>query len=500
MIAPFIAPLEQYRERILGNMNPRFFPTQFRITTGELEEDVSRNDFGFFVTDDWRVNQGLTLSFGLRYENQTNVSDNMNFGPRFSFAWSPGAGGARAPKTVIRGGFGMFYERFSENLTLQAQRFGGDGGQVDLVVSANETDPTRLAAALALLQQATFTQSGVSNVPTAAQILAALPQSNTVRRVAPELKIPVMSQWALGVERQLPARTTIGAFYIGSHTSNVLRSRNINAPVCPLQTNCINAPRPDPTLGNMFQYESTGSLDQNRLNINVRSAFRPGMNLFANYTLGFVNGDSDGSGTFPAYSYDLDSEFGRASFDVRHNFIIGGNFNLGWGISASPFIVASSGRPFNIIRGVDPNGDLLFTERPTFGQLAQVCVERNLTDKTYCDVAGEDPTAIIPRNYGDGPGFFSVNLRLGKNFGFGGSPQATALRAAVSRAVDRQPAGAFPVVVATEVAAEAVVEVAEAAVVVVAEAAAVVAAAVVPEAVAEPCLVVRKSGGRITLT
>ncbi|HKP70319.1 MAG TPA: TonB-dependent receptor, partial [Pyrinomonadaceae bacterium] len=142
VIAPYISPLTQYRDRILGDPSPRTFPTQFRITTGELEEDVSRYDYGIFATDDWRISPGLTLSFGLRYENQTNVSDNANFGPRFSFAWSPGAGGARAPKTVIRGGFGMFYERFSENLTLQAQRFGGDGGQLDLVVSANETDPT----------------------------------------------------------------------------------------------------------------------------------------------------------------------------------------------------------------------------------------------------------------------------------------------------------------------------------------------------------------------
>jgi hypothetical protein len=72
-------------------------------------------------------------------------------------------------------------------------------------------------------------------VPTAAQILAGIPQSNTIREVSPELKIPVMSQWALGVERQLPWRTTLGAFYIGSRTNNVLRSRNINAPICPLE-------------------------------------------------------------------------------------------------------------------------------------------------------------------------------------------------------------------------------------------------------------------------
>ena len=426
VIEPALSPLSQYQGRILGNPGPRYFPTQFRITTGGLEQDVSRLDLGLFATDDWRVSPGLTLSFGLRYENQTNVSDNLNIGPRFSFAWSPGAGGARAPKTVIRGGFGMFYERFSESLTLNALRFGGGAdSQLDLVVSANETDPTRLAAALALLQQAVFTVDGVANAPTAAQILAALPQSNAIRQVDSDLKIPVMSQWALGVERQLPWRTTLGAFYIGSRTSNVLRARNINAPICSLEMQavpggCNNAPRPDPTKGNINEYESNGTLDQNRLNINIRSSFRPGFNLFANYTLGFARGDTDGAGSFPAYSYDLDSEFGRSSFDIRHNLVVGGNFTLPWGISASPFIIASSGRPFNITKGSDINGDLQFTERPTFGGLAAACTRWGLT-RSYCDVAGEDPNAIIPRNFGEAPGYFSVNLRIGKTFGFGKS-------------------------------------------------------------------------------
>lgn len=430
VVSPAISPLDQYRGRINGNLDPRYYPTQFRIQTGELEEDVSRTDVGLFVTDDWRVNPGLTLSFGLRYENQTNVSDNLNFAPRFSFAWSPGAGGARAPKTVFRGGFGMFYERFSENLTLQALRFGGEGGQLDLIVSANDTDPIRRAAALILLQQSVFTLDGVTNVPTAAQILAALPQSNTIRRVSGELNVPIMTQWAFGVERQLPWRTTMGAFYIGSRTNNVLRSRNVNAPICPLGLesvagSCNGAPRPDPTAGNIFEYESTGTLDQNRMMVNIRSTFRQGFNLFANYSLGFARGDSDGAGSFPAYTYDLDEEFGRSSFDVRHNFVIGGNFSLPWGVSVSPFIIASSGRPFNLTKGVDVNGDTLFTERPTFAELAAACTRWGVTE-SYCDIVGKDPNSIIPRNYGQAPGYFSVNLRLGKNFGFGKSAQPLA--------------------------------------------------------------------------
>jgi hypothetical protein len=414
-----LAPLEQYRNAILNGLPP----TQFTVTTGDPLESISQTSYSFFVTDDWRVNQALTLSFGLRYENQTNISDNTDFAPRFSFAWAPGAGGARAPKTVIRGGIGLFYERFSENNVLTAQRFSGEAGsQLSLVVSANDPDPVRRAAALVLLGQPIFTQDSVSNVPTAAQILAVLPTSNTTRQISDDLKSPLMFQAAIGVERQLPWKTTMGAFFVSSRTNNVFRSRNINAPICPEQINCANSPRPEPTLGNIYEYESTGVLNQNRLNINIRNMYNRNFTLFANYSLGFSNGDSDGVGSFPAYSYDLTDEYGRSSFDIRHNFVVGGNFNIPWGISLSPFIIANTGRPFNITRGLDLNGDALFNERPTFGELAARCTELNLT-ASYCDVSGEDPDAILPRNYGEGPKFFSVNLRVGKNFGFGRSPE-----------------------------------------------------------------------------
>ncbi len=412
--------MDQYRNTILDTA----IPTQFTITTGNPEIKISQYDYGVFFTDDWRVNPGLTLSFGLRYENQTNISDNSNFAPRFSFAWSPGAGGARPPKTVIRGGFGVFYDRISDSLTLQAERFNGVNQQ-NLVVSQTDPDPLRRAIAINLLNQAVFTQDSVTNVPTADEILAVLPQSNTIRQISEVIQVPYYYQVALGVEHQLPVRTTLSGFYIATKTYNVLRMRNINAPICPEQVGCLNSPRPFPESGNIYEYESTGNATQQQFILNFRSNFSTRVSLFGNYRLGFANGDSDGSGSFPAYSYDLTGEYGRTSFDIRHSFTVAGNVSLPWGISLSPFISAFTGRPFNITRGVDFNNDALFTERPTFAQLGARCDELGLT-WSFCDISGQDPNAIIPRNYGQGTGFFSVNMRFSKNFGFGGGKEAVA--------------------------------------------------------------------------
>lgn len=425
IISAAVSPIEQYRQKLLGNPDPRYNPAQFNITAGNPLADVSQFDFGAFVSDDWRISPALTLGFGLRYENQTNINDDLNFAPRFSFAWSPGAGGARQPKTVFRGGIGVFFDRFSENYTLQANRFDGTQ-QLSYSVSSFETDPIRRAQAIALLSLPVFTLNGVTNVPTPAQIGTAAPLTNTIRQVSDDLKTPTTYQIALGVERQLPYKTTAAIFYIGSKTTNLLRSRNVNAPVCQTALNCIGAVRPFPTLGNINQYESSGVLDQHQVIFNFRTAISNKINIFGNYRLGFAKSDSDGAGSFPAYSYDLDNEYGASSLDVRHNVFVGGSITLPWDVRVSPFIVASSGRPFNIVSGTDLNSDLLLTERPTFAQLNARCTQLGLTN-SFCDISNvSDVNQIIPRNYGRGPSFFSVNMNFSRTFGFGGAKKTVA--------------------------------------------------------------------------
>ncbi len=431
-----ISPLEQYRCKLAGAVGTQYNPTQFSITTGNPQIDVSRIDGALFVSDDWRIRPDLLISLGLRYENQTNITSKFNFAPRFGIAWSPGGGGARQPKLVFRGGAGVFYDRFSENLTLQALRNNGVN-QLSLLVSANDPDPIRRAAAIQLLSQPVFTLTGVTNVPTPAQIVAALPQSNSVRQVSPTLTAPYSVQASFGVERALTSKLTLSVNFTGGRSFHQLRTRNINAPICPSITNCVGAVRPNPALGNINVYESSGTNDIKRLNMSLNTNLSRNFTMRFGYTLGSVKSDTDGAGSAPAYAYDLSDEYGRSGQDARHSIFIMGNVNLPWSISMNPMINFTTGRPFNITKGIDSNGDGFANERPTFGELLNRCNELNL-NTSFCDVGGFDPNAVLPRNFGEGPSTFSFNLRLSKNFGFG---KTAAERTAANNPRQGQPSG-----------------------------------------------------------
>jgi hypothetical protein len=409
--ALLFSSIEQYRQKLLGNPDPRFNPNQFSISSGSAGARITQYDAGLFVMDDWRVRNNLTLSFGLRYENQNNISDYTDFAPRFGFAWSPDAGEGKQAKTVIRGGAGIFYSRLNENFFLQARRFNGVQ-QTQYVVSSNQ----------AILGQPVFTLNGVSNIPTVEQLGAyARTNSFTVRRLADDLQSPTTYQAALSIDRKLPMRTTVSLSFIASRSLFMLGTRNVNAPICPRLQECpADALRPNPTEGNIYQYESIGVLNQRQLIINFSSNAFKKFSFGGSYRLGFAKSNSDGTGSFPAYSYDMSSEFGSSSQDVRHNFVFYGSFQLPWKIRINPFITASSGRPYNITTGSDTNRDSIFNDRPTYAQLQTVCLQRALVND-FCNTGGaaNPDTTIIPRNYGRGSGFSMVNANLSRTFSFG---------------------------------------------------------------------------------
>ncbi|MBA2503747.1 MAG: TonB-dependent receptor [Pyrinomonadaceae bacterium] len=443
--------LEQYRNVLLGV--PGALPSQFTIAGGNPEARVSQVDLGLFAQDDWRVRPDLTLSYGLRYETQTNIDSNLNFAPRVAFAYSPGAGGTSRPKTVFRGGFGVFYDRVGENFTLESERFNGVNQQQFIV-----SDQT--IAGRGVLSQIGFTANGaISNLPSTADLIL-LPQ--TTRQIAEGLQTPYTMQAAFSVERQLPFKIVATASYITTRTLHLLRARNINAPLPgtfdPLDPTSVGA-RPSPGQGNIYQFESSGRLNQNQLVVNVRNQFGGPFTVFATYVLNKVNSDAEGGGffggfgnfggggglgsvSFPANQYDLSEEYGRSNLDVRHRLFLGGNVNAPFGISLNPFIIASSSQPFNITTGIDNNRDTLFTDRPAFADAQTLPQDLRVTQFGNFDINPKPGQQIVPRNYGGGPGFFVANLRISKSFGFGDVPARGGAAAASPQGGGAQTGGA----------------------------------------------------------
>src|SRR5207247_2332740 len=116
--------------------------SQFTVTGGVPLASVSQFDLGFFAQDDWRLRPNVTLSMGMRYETQNNIGDRGDFAPRIGIAWGLGGGSQRQPKTVLRAGSGIFYDRFTEDLTLRSRNINAPlPGTFDPAVPGSGTRP-----------------------------------------------------------------------------------------------------------------------------------------------------------------------------------------------------------------------------------------------------------------------------------------------------------------------------------------------------------------------
>lgn len=403
--------------------------SQFRINTGNPNATVSQIDAGIYGQDDWRIRPNLTFSYGLRYENQTNINSKFNFAPRIAFAWSPGGGAnsTKPPKMVIRGGAGLFYNRFGEGQTLQANRFNGSNELQYAIPELILRDPvTGLQRPPTAAEQAANPSFALLNiyptVPSSALLSAIPPTQQTIWRVADNMQAPEFYLTGLQVERQLPKNFTmvVGAYSL--RISHAIRARDINAPLPgTITTANPQGVRPNPALGDIYQYESSGKFRQNQMIFQLNSRLNPRISLSAGYFLSKTTNDTDGQGgsLFPMNSYDLTGEYGRAAFDVRHRFTLFGTYSSPWWkLNFNPFIIINSGPPFNITTGQDLNLDRQFNERPTFAQLNAFCTANaaRCTSFDYSSTSND----FIPRNYGNGPGFVRVDMTVSRTFTWGG--------------------------------------------------------------------------------
>jgi hypothetical protein len=362
-----IDSLEQYRRTRLGL--PGGTPSQYTFATGIPALSVNQVDGAVYIGDEWRFRPNLTFNFGIRYEAQTNINTGKDLGPRVGLAWAPTA------KTVIRAGFGMFYDRFTLGNTLAAERYNGVSQQQYVV------------------QNPAF----FLTVPS----LETLPAVQAIREVDANFRAPYLLQSALTLERQLPGKNTLAVTYTNTHGLHQLRSEDITPGKAPI-----------------LLMTSSGLYNQNQLITNFNMKLGRAASLTGSYVLNKGMSNTDGLGTFPGNPYNFSGEYGPAITDIRHRVQLSGTVNLKWAFRLNPLITWQSGTPYNITTGTDPYDTTLFTARPG---IATDTMRPGLVPTPYGlldpnPIPGE---AIIGRNAGRGPALVNANLRLTKTWGLG---------------------------------------------------------------------------------
>ena len=352
---------------------------------------------GFYAQDEWKVTPALTLNAGVRYDLeflQTIHTNKGNVSPRAGFAWTPFAD----RKTVVRGSYGLFYDRIPLRPLANA-----------LLSANNTTDPAQ-----AVLLSYTFSP-GQAGAPTFPNVALA-PPAGAVENFSlmdRNIRNPYSQQTSLELEQQVGQKTTLGISYQHLRGEHLIGSVNTNINV--------DGTRPDPTRGNIKFYRSAFDSYFDGMEVSVQHRPQPWGSVRLSYTYSKATDNiSEFFFSAPENNFNLREDRSRADDDQRHRLVFnavltsstkpakGWTDHLTHGWRLGGILQYYSALPFNVTTGAN-------TKQGT-GQ--RPCAP----GYSLAATGGLNPCtegllgAVIGRNAGIGFDSFTLNPRLSRTF------------------------------------------------------------------------------------
>ena len=380
------------------------------VNNNQYTARVTLFDIGMFYQDDLKVSPRFTFSYGLRWEAQNHVNDKNDWAPRVSLAYALDGGHGKPAKTVLRAGYGWFFQRFGV-----ANSFGGGGSTPFFVNTIHHNVPAPGGESNQQIVIQNGQGSGSNQPPIPAPIYFQVDQHF---HAANDM------QAAIGVDRQFGKHITSNVTYLYSQGVHQYLTNNLTAPYFDSSNGTYAdvdpSGLPTPT-ENLYTYQSGGFYRQSELIASGNARFRR-FSLFGFYVYNNMLSNTGGVNSFLSNAHDTKLDYGRAQQDIHNRFVIFGNLQGPWATSLSPFLVYNSGTPYNLTIGRDLTANNQFNARPAF---AASCSETGAVDVSQFGFPCLDTTPlgrnekIVPYGYGTGPSNVSLNMRVAKVIGIG---------------------------------------------------------------------------------